>query len=340
MKYLGTSTFNHDNNIPYDGVLLTNLGTPTAANSRALRQYLREFLSDPRVIELPRWLWWPILNGVILTLRPRYSAKLYQKIWTAEGSPLLTISQQQKTALQTLVDKYYPNKIKVSLGMRYGSPSIKSALEELHAHNVRRLLVLPLYPQYSNATVGSTFDAVARILKTWRWLPELHMVTQYADNDYYITALANSILQSWQKENRGDKLLFSFHGIPQRSLELGDPYFCFCHKTARLVAEKLQLTKEQWLVVFQSRFGRQEWLQPYCDKTLIELAKQGTKKIDIICPGFAADCLETLEEIDERNRELFYHAGGEQLTYIPALNTQPEHLTALLNIIQQHLRLS
>jgi ferrochelatase len=274
------------------GILLANLGTPDAPTPGAVRRYLAEFLWDPRVVELPRPLWWLILHGIILRVRPARSARKYQKIWTADGSPLLAISQRQATAVAATLAERYPGPIQVAVGMRYGNPSIATALAELRAAGVRRLLILPLYPQYSAATVASTFDAVAAELRAWRWLPELRFITQYHDDPGYLDALT-AHLRAARADQPGERLLFSFHGLPKRNLLAGDPYYCQCHKTARLVAERLDLQPGQWAVAFQSRFGRAESLQPYANMLLADWAKAGVKSVDVACPGFAADCLET-----------------------------------------------
>lgn len=321
------------------GVLLVNLGTPDAPSRGALRRYLREFLWDPRVVEFPRPLWWLILNLIILNLRPARSAKAYQKIWTETGSPLLTISQRQSDALDTELQGRLPRReVQVALGMRYGNPSIAAGLNALRRSGVRRLLVLPLYPQYSATTTASVFDAVADVLKTWRWLPELRMIAHYADNAAYIQAIATRIAQAWEQQGRGDIVLFSFHGIPQRYLLKGDPYHCQCQKTACLIAAALGLGVDQWQCCFQSRFGREQWLQPYTEQVLQELAAKGVGSIDVFCPGFAADCLETLEEIAIANRALYLQAGGKQFNYIPALNDMPEHIEALSDLVIHHLQ--
>jgi ferrochelatase len=315
------------------GILITNLGTPSAPTPKALRRYLKEFLSDSRVVEIPRWLWWCILHGIILRIRPRYSAKLYNKILTKDGSPLLHISKKQAQGLQANLDKKFPNQFQVELAMRYGSPSIAEALTKLQRSCIEKLIIFPLYPQYSGVSTGSTFDKVAEHLKTWRSLPAIQFINQYANHESYISALANSIRQHWQQNPPGQTLLFSFHGIPQRNINLGDTYEKLCYQTAQAVAEKLQLDKDQWQVVFQSRFGKQKWLEPYCDLTLQKLAQAGVQSVDIICPGFAADCLETLEEIQIRNQAIYKAAGGQSLNYIPALNDAQDHLTVLTDII-------
>jgi len=325
-------SYPHDQ-IPCTGILLTNLGTPDAPTAGALRRYLGEFLSDPRVVELPRWLWMLILHGIILRVRPRRSAKAYKKVWTNEGSPLLNIAKQQQAKISERLEAGFKGSVNVELGMRYGSPSIQQALENLRAAGATRLLVLPLYPQYSSATVGSTFDAVSQTLQNWRWLPDVRFISHYHDHEDFILAQANKIAEYWQEHGSPDKLLMSFHGIPKRTFLAGDPYHCECYKTARLVAEKLKLSDDAWQVTFQSRFGREEWLKPYTDHTLQALGEAGTKRVDVVCPGFSADCLETLEEIDQENRHYFLEAGGQEFHYIPALNADPVHIEALSRVI-------
>ncbi len=333
--YHGEAGYSHGT-LPVTGILITNLGTPDAPTAQALRRYLGEFLWDPRIVEIPRPLWWLILHGVILRIRPKRSAHAYQKVWTDEGSPLLAISRKQAAALQQLLEKQFGGPVKVALGMRYGNPSIADGLAELRRANARRILVLPLYPQYAASTTASTFDAVADVLKTWRWIPELRMVNHYHDDPAYINALVTSIRESWEKHGQAERLLFSFHGIPKRCLLAGDPYHCECHKTARLVAEQLQLPADRWQLAFQSRFGREEWLKPYTDKTLEAWGKAGVKSVDIVCPGFSADCLETLEEMAMLNRGVFLEAGGEKYHYIPALNDRDDHMQALADLVKKH----
>ncbi len=319
------------------GVLLSNLGTPDAPDAPALRRYLREFLWDPRVIELPRWSWWLVLNLAILPTRPKKSAELYKKVWTPEGSPLLVNSVRQTAALAEILRREIGTPVHVALGMRYGNPSVPAALKELAGKGCRRVLVLPLYPQYAAVTCGSTFDAVAAELTRWRWVPELRVVQHYHDEPGYIRALAASLRDAWAAGPPSEKLLFSFHGIPQSYFEAGDPYFCNCHKTARLVAEELGLPKERYEVTFQSLFGKAEWLKPYTEDTMKGMAKAGVRSLDVICPGFSADCLETIEEIDGMNREIFLHAGGESYRYIPALNDRPDHLRFLADLVTRNL---
>lgn len=328
---------NHEHGAPEPlGVLLTNLGTPEAPTPAAVRRFLAEFLWDPRVIEAPRWLWWLILHGVILRIRPAKSAHAYQQIWTPRGSPLLLHSRALADRLQTAVNTPEDaSNARVSLAMSYGSPSIPTALAQLRAAGVRRLLVLPLYPQYSATTTGSVFDSVTSELQRWRWIPELHFVTHYHDEPAYIDAIAASIRERSSAQQRGH-LLFSFHGLPRRYLLAGDPYHCQCLKTARLVAGHLGLADSEWSVSFQSQVGREEWLRPYTDETLIEYARQGRKRVTVVCPGFATDCLETLEEIAIRNAKAFTEHGGEYLDYVPALNASDAHANLLADLVRRH----
>ena len=320
------------------GILLTNLGTPDAPTPAALRRYLGEFLWDPRVVEIPRPVWWLILQGVILRVRPARSARKYRAIWTEQGSPLSAITRRQAEAIDARLQRDCPGPLRIAVGMRYGNPSIASALRELRAAGVRRLLIFPLYPQYSATTTGSGFDAVVKELGTWRWLPELRMINHYHDDPGYIEALAASIENAWREQEPGQRLLFSFHGLPKRNLLAGDPYHCECHKTARLVAERLKLAPKRWGLSFQSRFGKAEWLKPYTSELLKEWAEAGVSSVDVVCPGFAADCLETLEEIELENREYFLTAGGQRYRYIPALNDDPLHIEALTRLIVDHSR--
>lgn len=319
------------------GVLLSNLGTPAAPTARALRPYLRQFLLDPRVIELPRALWWTILHLFVLTRRPRQSAALYKQVWSPEGSPLLVMSRRQAAGLAERLARRAPVPVHVALGMRYGEPSLAAALAELAGKGCRRILSLPLYPQYAAATTASTFDGVAAELVRWRWVPELRTVHGYHDEPGYVAALAATIDELWRRDGEPERLLFSFHGMPQRYFDAGDPYFCFCHKTARLVGERLGLPAERTIVAFQSRFGKEEWLRPYTDETLRALPGRGVRAVDVVCPGFSSDCLETLEEIDGLNREFFLHAGGERYRYIPCLNDRADHLDFLADLASRHL---
>jgi ferrochelatase len=330
------SAFGHES-VARIGVLVSNLGTPAAPDAASLRPYLREFLSDPRVIELPRWKWWPILHLFVLPTRPRKSAELYRKVWNEEGSPLLAITRRQADGIAARLGRSFGEQVRVAVGMRYGEPSIAGALEELSRAGCRRILVLPLYPQYSGATTASTFDAVFAELATWRWVPALRTIDGYHDEPGYVDALAASIRELWRRDGEPEKLLFSFHGMPVRYFRSGDPYHCFCQKTARLVAERLGIAQDRWQLSFQSLFGREEWLKPYTDATVRRLAGEGVRRLDVVCPGFSADCLETLEEIDGLNREFFTHAGGETYRFIPCLNDRPDHLDFLAGLAERHL---
>ncbi len=334
-RYQGEFAFRHD--LPAKlGVLLVNLGSPDEPTPAAVRRYLKEFLWDPRIVEIPRPLWWLILNLVVLNVRPRKSAAAYASIWTEAGSPLLVNANKQAERLAQAFEQRYPGMVEVAVGMRYGNPSIESALDSLHAAGARRLLVLPLYPQYSATSTGSVFDEVTDVLRRRRWVPEFRFISHYHDDPEYIDALANHIRAYWEAHGRGDKLLLSFHGIPKRCLRQGDPYFCECQKTARLLARALELSDDEWMLTFQSRFGREEWLKPYTEATLRGLPKSGVKRVDVACPGFSADCLETLEEIAETNRDVFLRAGGESFHYIPALNASDAHIAFLQSLIEWH----
>ena len=334
-QFQGSRDFNHTN-AACTGILITNLGTPKAPTTPAVRRYLAEFLSDPRVVETPRWLWQLILHGVILRIRPARAAKAYQKVWTEQGSPLLAFSQQLVAKLQSQATQVFPGPVRIELAMRYGQPSIEAGLQALRKANAQRILIFPLYPQYSATTTATTFDAVSKVLRRWRWLPELRMINHYHDHPAYIRAISESIRSHWQQHGQMERLLMSFHGLPERYLHEGDPYFCECHKTARLVAETLQLDDTQWQLSFQSRFGREEWLKPYTDKTLEEWGQQGVKSIQVISPGFSMDCLETLEEIAMEDRHIFLEAGGQEYQYIPALNAEARHIEMLFELIRQH----
>jgi protoporphyrin/coproporphyrin ferrochelatase len=319
-------------------VLLVNLGTPTAPTAGAVRPYLAEFLGDPRVIDYPRWLWWLVLHGVILRVRPRRSAHAYARIWNERGSPLRYGSEALAAGLQDALDRQQPGTLRVALAMRYGEPSVAHAIGQLQREGVRRLLVLPLYPQYSATSTGSVIDAVADAFKDLRWPPELRIVNDYHDDPGHIDALATSIERWWAANGRGEKLLLSFHGIPERYVRLGDPYAEQCQRTAQLLRERLQLSEDELIVSFQSRVGRERWLHPYTDATVRRLAADGVRKLDVACPGFAVDCLETLEEIAMQNRDFFTAAGGEALRYIPALNDSVEQVDSLAALVRRHLQ--
>ena len=339
MKYIGQTDYDHEGASPRQGILLCNLGTPDAPRPAELRRYLKEFLSDPRVVEIPRLLWWMILNLIILRIRPRRSAKLYQSVWTEAGSPLMLYSQGQVAAVkQRLAEKY--GDIPVVLGMRYGNPSMASAIKQLTDQNVRDIIVLPLYPQYAGATTGSTFDAIAKTFTKLRWVPELQFINGYHKSEGYLDALCTTIKRHIEQHGQPDKFVFSYHGTPERYLKNGDPHHCFCHQTTRLVREKLGFDESQVMTTFQSRFGREPWLQPYTDKTLEQLPEDGVKHVVVICPGFSSDCLETIEEINMEARESFIESGGEHFHYIPCLNDDPVHIDALVSILEKRLSLS
>ena len=320
------------------GILITNLGTPSAPSTREVRRYLAEFLADPRVVELPRWLWLPILHGVILRIRPRRSAAAYREVWTDQGSPLLLNSRRQARALEALLTGSWEGDVRVALGMRYGEPSIESALQELLDHGARRVLVLPLYPQYSASTTGSTYDAVMSALARQRRVPDLRMVSSYHDHDGYIDALAESVREARREHGEAARLLMSFHGLPRRYCDAGDPYYEQCLETASLLADRLGEPEENWSVSFQSRVGREEWLKPYTVDVLREWGQSGVRAVHVLCPGFSADCLETLEEIAMEGAEVFRESGGESLRYIPALNDRPDHMRTLADIVVANTR--
>ena len=317
-------------------ILLCNLGTPDAPTASALRRYLGEFLADHRVVELPRAVWLPILHGIILRTRPAKSAAKYATVWTEDGSPLAVWTTKQATLLRGWLGEAGQN-VLVRPAMRYGNPSIASQLDALKAEGATRILILPLYPQYSGTTTASVFDAVYTWAARTRNVPELRFVNHYHDDASYIDALASTVRAHWKHHGPPDKLVMSFHGVPERTLHLGDPYHCESHKTARLLAERLGLQKDDWQLTFQSRFGKAKWLEPYTEPTLIEMGKAGVGRVDVICPGFTGDCLETLEEINQEAREAFLHAGGKEFHYIPCLNDSPAWITALSAIAQQHM---
>ncbi|EPB8091456.1 ferrochelatase [Yersinia enterocolitica] len=314
------------------GVLMVNLGTPDAPTPQAVKRYLAEFLSDRRVVDTSPWLWWPLLRGVILPIRSPRVAKLYQSVWMEEGSPLLVYSRRQQKALAARMPD-----IPVELGMSYGSPNLPGAIDKLLAQGVTKLVVLPLYPQYSCSTSAAVWDAVARILKGYRCLPSISFIRDYAEHPAYISALKQSVENSFVQHGKPDRLVLSFHGIPKRYAQLGDDYPQRCEETSRALRAEIALPAEQIMMTYQSRFGREPWLTPYTDETLKSLPSQGVKHIQLICPGFSADCLETLEEIKEQNRDIFLHAGGEKFEYIPALNDDKAHIDLLEQLVSNHV---
>lgn len=315
------------------GVLLTNTGTPDEPNTKAVRRYLREFLSDKRIVKIPRLIWLPILYGLVLTTRPAKSAKLYQKIWTSQGSPMRYLMQQIRIMLEEHLNEHSDDIYIVELGMNYGNPSIQAGLDKLRKHKVEKIIILPLFPQYSDTSTGSTYD---RINVTENMLP----IHDYTNHPAYIDALAHSIQRYWAEKGKPQHLLISFHGIPQRFVADGDPYASQCEQTADLLADALQLSQDQWTLCYQSQFGYDKWLQPATQKLFNELPQRGIKEVDVICPGFAVDCLETLEEIAISGQEIFLAAGGESLRYIPALNDSNEHIDMLSQIIAETMSCS
>jgi len=322
---------------PVTGVLYCNLGTPDAPTAPAVRRYLAQFLSDPRVVEIPKLLWWLILHGIILRVRPAKSAAKYVTVWMPEGSPLKVWTQKQARLLAGYLGER-GHRVQVAFAMRYGTPAIGRELDALKAAGATRILVLPMYPQYCAATTASVNDAIYQWAQRVRALPELRFVNRYHDDPAYIAALAKRVSDHWMSHGRPDKLVMSFHGMPRRTRDLGDPYHGECLETGRLLAQRLDLKDDQWLVTFQSRFGKAEWLQPYTEPTLVGLAKQGVRRVDVMCPGFTADCLETLEEIAQEARDAFLEAGGAEFNYIPCLNDQHEWIAALSAIAIRHLQ--
>ncbi|MGE3920928.1 MAG: ferrochelatase [Gammaproteobacteria bacterium] len=311
------------------GVVLANIGTPEHPTVQSVRKYLKEFLSDPRVVKVPKLLWWFILRLLILPFRPKRSAHAYQTIWTEEGSQLLVITKKQQASLQAVLGDDYV----VKIGMCYGNPSMRVAIKELVQSECDNIILLPLYPQYCGATTAAAFDLVANIFKTMQFFPQFSMVNSYYDHPKYIEALNHSIKNFWNEQGKDFHLLFSFHGIPEAFVKAGDPYAAQCKSTAKLLADSLELKEEAWSLAFQSRLGNQPWLQPYCDQWLASLPKKGIRRVAVLCPGFAADCLETLEEMAMQNREIFLNAGGESFHYIPALNASPLHIELLKELV-------
>jgi protoporphyrin/coproporphyrin ferrochelatase len=319
------------------GILLINLGTPDAPTAKALRPYLKEFLSDPRVIEIPRLLWWPILNLIILNLRPKQSAKKYAAIWTEQGSPLRIHTETLAKLLRGYLGQIIKTPLVVDYAMRYGAPSIATTITNMKNLGCDKILAVPLYPQYAASSTASAFDALFAALKAIRNTPAIRTVKHYHDHPKYIDALAQNVRDYWMKNGRPDKLLMSFHGVPRFSLDKGDPYHCECHKTARLLAQAIPLKPEDYLVTFQSRFGKTEWLQPYTAVTLEQLGKKGVARVDVICPGFVCDCLETLEEIAIEGKVSFLKSGGKEFHFIPCLNKRPDWVAALSQIVLDNL---
>ncbi|WP_298633814.1 ferrochelatase [uncultured Umboniibacter sp.] len=335
MKFQSANQFSHSQQDKI-GLLLVNLGTPDAPTSKALRSYLREFLSDPRVVEIPRVIWMCILYLIILPLRAPKSAHAYASVWSDKGSPLMVNAMAQRDALHALMTERHGERVVTELAMRYNKPSVTSVIQSLQDQGATKLVVLPLYPQYAASTVASVFDAVAADFAKRRWLPDFRFITHYHRDQGYQAAMAKRIRDHWEKNGQAH-LLLSFHGIPKRSLTLGDPYFCECHATGRLLAESLGLTKDEYTISFQSRFGKAEWLKPYTDETLKGMPAKGVKAVDVFCPGFSADCLETIEEIAIENRDYFLESGGEQYRYIEALNDMPQHISALADIAEREM---
>ena len=323
---------------PKIGILLLNLGTPDEPTPKAVRRYLKQFLSDRRVVEIPRLIWWIILNIFILNTRPKQSAEKYAQVWTKEGSPLLVHFQRQAVLLRGFLGQRISHPISVEIGMSYGNPSVPAALEKLRQQGCTRILAFPLFPQYAASSTGSAFDAVFNDLMHRRHLPELRTVRHYHDHPAYILALAENVRNYWRIHGQPEKLIISFHGVPRYTLDKGDPYHCYCHKTARLLVETLGLSQDQFMVCFQSRFGRAEWLKPYLAPTLEHLGKQKLRRIDVVCPGFSSDCLETLEEIAMEGKASFISNGGGEYHYIPALNENDAWIHAMADIALHHMQ--
>ena len=336
MNYQTEPTFSHGT-AEKTGILLINLGTPDAPTPSAVRRYLKEFLGDPRVVEIPKAIWWLILNGIILNVRPKKSAAKYASIWLPEGSPLRVYTESQTAMLRSYLSDRTQSPLVVEYAMRYGNPSIASTLAKLKQQNCQRILLVPMYPQYAASTTATASDIVFGELQKMRNTPALRTIKHYHDDAGYIHASAQNIRNYWTLHGRPEKLVMSFHGLPRYTLEKGDPYHCECLKTGRLIAEALGLNKEQYVISFQSRFGKAEWLQPYTTATLKKLGAQKTARVDVVCPGFTADCLETLEEIALEGKEDFQHAGGGEYHYIPCLNDQTEWISALTNLVLENL---
>lgn len=329
----GKSRFKLPRNKCRIGVLLVNTGSPDAPTPRAVRRYLAQFLSDRRVIEYPRWIWLPLLYGVILNTRPWRSARLYQRVWGENGSPLLYYTRRLAEALQERLQQESPACVLVRAGMRYGHPSITAALEEFHQIEISKIILLPLFPQYSGTTTGTILDEFFAALRSWRAIPAIQTIASYYDHPAYIQALATRIRDFWGQNGKPEYVLFSFHGIPQSYAEDGDPYPTQCQETARLLAQALALPEGAWSLSFQSRFGAQAWLKPYTDETLAALARRSFSRLDVACPGFAVDCLETLDEIGHEGRRIYIENGGKAFAYLPALNDSPLHVEALAKVL-------
>ena len=314
------------------GILLANLGSPTAPTTKAVRRFLKQFLWDKRVVNIPRPVWWLILNGFVLPFRPKKSAHAYQTIWHAEkGSPLTFFTRQLS---EKVAEQLKAKNITVDYVMRYGEPSMATQLRKFKEQGINHIVVLPLYPQYSSTTTASIYDDLVKELNSWRHLSSFRFISDYHQNEAYIAAVADSITQAWQEQPKHELLMMSFHGLPEQLTKWGDPYFHHCQQTAKLIAEKLGLQDSEWMLVFQSRFGKAQWLKPYCVDTLQALPAQGIKTIDVVCPGFAVDCLETLEEIAIANKEIFIAAGGESYRYIPALNDSDAHVDSIISLLE------
>ena len=335
-RYWGRSDYHHEE-VGRAGVLLINLGTPQALTTGAVRRYLAEFLSDPRVIELPAALRWLLLHGIILRIRPRRTLHAYRSIWTGDGSPLMVHSRALEQGVRDAVATRFDGPVSVALAMSYGEPSVEHSLRVLMQAGVERLLVLPLYPQYCGATTGAASDAVGTALARLRWVPSLRFLDHYHDYPRYIDAIAASIERSWETEGRNERLLFSFHGMPRATLDAGDPYYCQCQGTARQIAVRLGIARSEWALAFQSRFGPAAWLQPDTEATLRGWAEAGIESVTVVCPGFAADCLETLEEIAQRYRDVFMAAGGLRFVYVPALNADAMHVQMLTELVAREM---
>lgn len=314
------------------GVLIVNLGSPNKLTTSAVRRFLKEFLWDPRVVNIPRPVWWFILNFLVLPFRPRKAKKAYKKIWQTEGSPLIVFSKRLTDRVAKRVDS---KRYLVDSVMRYGQPSIEKQLRKYQKESIHQLIVIPLYPQYSSTTTASVYDEVVRCISQWRYIPAIRFLNEYHQHHLYISAICDSIEQAWKENGKQQLLLMSFHGLPEKLTEWGDPYFFHCQATAKLIAQQLSLTDQQWKMVFQSRFGKAKWLQPYCVDTLQELPSAGIKNIDVICPGFAVDCLETLEEIEQENKQVFIQSGGQTYHYIPALNDSEKHVELMVGLIEK-----